>query len=211
VAGRDAALVRPTIAFAALEPPDVQAWRLVPLTDGAGNRLAGLLAGAADADGRPVLRVLRAEGPAIMTPLAAALRIAATPAVMAATASPGNEASSHRGRLFAVPAGGTLVYAQALYAPNLQPSQPLHLTAVAVLAGARVGIGPDVRSAVGAMMRGGGDGMAPAGVQEMAQAQAAFLALDSARQSGDWERFGRAWTELRRALHLESAPAPRRP
>jgi len=210
-AGRDAALVQPTLAFIALEPPRVQAWQIVPLTDAAGTRLAGLLAASATAAGVPQLRVLRTDGPAAITPLAAISRIAATPLVQAAVAAAGSEAGSHRGRLFVVPAGGGLVYGQALYAPA-RTNEPFRMTTLVLLSGARLGLGADARTAVRSLMRGEGEGMSALITgEEMAQAQAAFLALDSARGAGDWERFGRAWSALRRALHLEAARAGARP
>ena len=111
-----------------------------------------------------------------------------------------------------LPAAGTVAFVQLLVAGDRTPGSAWQVQGVAVLAGARVGFGPDIRSAVYGMNHGTTGSMVSALTgSELNEARAAFLALDSARQAGDWERFGRAWANLRRALRVEGSPAPPRP
>ena len=108
------------------------------------------------------------------------------------------------------PAGGGFAYVQTLYATADRSREPLRVRLVALLAEGRVGVGTDVRTAVASLREGeGGLAGALAAAAELAEARAAFLALDSAVRRGDWVQFGRAYEALRRALHL--APVERRP
>ena len=105
-----------------------------------------------------------------------------------------------RGSVLVVPVGGRLVYLQAVFTSS-EPSGTPELAGLAVLADGRVGFGADAPGAVRSLVRGDLPVLASAGA--LADARAAFLALDSARQRADWEAFGRAWTALRRSLGLE--------
>jgi len=78
---------------------------------------------------------------------------------------------------------------------------------VAVLAAGRIGAGDDPRSAVRALAAVRETPVADLRTSvSLADARAAFLALDSAARHGDWMQFGRAWQALRRALGVDSTP-----
>ncbi len=205
----DAALQRPTVAIAAPDGGAPRVWQFIPLLDSRVSHLAALAAGTTSAAGALELVELRLEGNDVATPHAAGARMAAAPEWVAASAALGTTDNAiHRGPVLAVPAAGTVVYAQLLFSTG-RLNEPIHIEGVGALAGSRVGFGTDTREAARSLVRGEG---APAvhviGAADLAQARAAFLALDSARQAGNWEKFGQAWTNLRRALHLDPAPPP---
>ncbi len=209
-AGHDAALLRPTIAIATLEREGPRLWQFIPIVDARGNHLAAFAAGGVSGNGELELSLLRAAGTAAPTPQAAAARMAASPAMLAATAVLARpDVATRRGPVLAIPAAGTVAFAQLFFSTG-RTNEPLRVEGVAVLAGSRAGFGADARAAVRSLMRGEGEtlGVALAGA-ELGEARAAFLALDSARQAGDWEKFGRAWAALRRALHLEPGASVR--
>ncbi len=208
---RDASLLGPTFALLALGTARVRQWQMLPLTDARGIRLAALVAGSASESGQPELRVLVPQGAIALTPAEAASRMAATPAALASLALAGASGPA-RGKVLIVPAAGTIVYAQALYATTDRLRQPPRIAGIILLAGDRVAVGADIGAAVRSLQRGdAGSTRLPLGTEELAAARAAFLALDSAAKAGDWDRFARAWAALRRALRLEPSPAPVRP
>jgi len=194
----DAALLRPTQAVLRL-PGDAAPglWRLVPLADSDGAALTGILAAGTGRGGALRLRLLRTASAGLPTPQAAAARLAASPAVVAAATVAGQGATVRRGPLHVVPAAGTVAYVQVLFAG--QAGGPLEPYLVTVLAGGRVGLGTDATEAVRSLGEGGADGGA-ATARALADARSAFLALEAARRSGDWVAFGHAWEALRRAL-----------
>ena len=102
------------------------------------------------------------------------------------------------------------MYSQELRTTPDRAREPLRTAAIIVVAGGRVGIGADVPAAVRSLLRGDAEraGLPVAG-DELAEARAAFLQLDSASKARDWERFARAWAALRRALRAESVPGAR--
>ena len=205
-AAHDAAALPSTVALIALDGDGVRPWQIMPIADARGDHLVALLAGTVSSDGEVQLQLLRLEGDAVPTPQTAAARIGASPALLsAALSASGAEGAPRRGPVLIVPAAGTVAYAQALFTTRNRRDGPYRLEGVAIYADGRVGFGPDVRGAIRALQRGDSQGVltALAGA-ELAEARAAFLALDSARQAGDWERFGRAWANLRRALRLDT-------
>ena len=197
-AGRDVGMLRATVALLALDGADRKVWSLAPLTDAGGDHTVAVLAGSSAADGSLSLRVLRPGGE-LPTPQAAAARIGGAPMYLASTAAmPGQV---RRGSVLVVPVLGRLVFLQAVFT-GADPSAAPELAGLAVLADGRVGFGADVPAAVRSLVRGDLPAL-PGGAGALADARAAFLALDSARQRADWEAFGRAWTALRRSLGLE--------
>jgi uncharacterized membrane protein (UPF0182 family) len=206
---RDASLLEPTFALLAIGSPRVRLWQLVPFTDARGTRLATILAASASDAGQIELRLVVPQGAIALTPAEAASRMAATPAAKASVAFAG-PAGPLRGRMLVVPAAGTIVYAQALYATSDRQRDPPRMAGIILLAGDRVAVGSDMSSAVRALQRGEvGSTRLPLGAEELAEARAAFLALDSASAVRDWERFNRAWTRLRHALGLDSGRGAR--
>jgi hypothetical protein len=144
------------------------------------------------------------QGLSATTPAEAAARMAATPAAVASAAFAG-PAGPARGKVLVVPAAGTIVYAQPLYATADRQRDPPRMAGIILLAGDRVAAGADIASAVRALQRGDtGPTRLATGGEELAAARAAFLSLDSASAARDWERFNRAWIRLRRALGLDS-------
>ncbi|MGD0485384.1 MAG: hypothetical protein ABSB58_12155, partial [Gemmatimonadales bacterium] len=92
-------------------------------------------------------------------------------------------------------------YAQAIFSSARRLTEPLSASGVALMAGGRVGVGPDVESAARALATA----QAPAAAEArdgdpLAAARAAFAALDSAARRSDWAGFARAMEALRRAL-----------
>jgi len=185
-------------------------WCLLPLADGGGNRLVGFVAGAEDGAGPLVPHLLRLESPDFPTLAAAESRFNATPAVVGAVAAAsGPDGAVRRSPIVALPAGGTVVYAQGIFASAHRAAAPLAVSGVALLAGGRVGVGHDVAGAAAALQHAqaeeGAEGPRDAA---LAAARAAFLAVDSAARVGDWVTFGRAMENLRRALGLGGGRKP---
>ena len=211
-AGHDVATLPATLVLLALDDGGVRPWRIMPIADARGDHLVALLAGTVSRAGEIQLELLRLQGDAAPTPQAAAARIGASPALLsAALSASGADAAPRRGPVLIVPAAGTVAYAQGLFSTRNRRDAPYRLEGVAIYADGRVGFGSDIRGAVRSLQRGDPQGMTAAlAAGDLAEARAAFLALDSARQSGDWERFGRAWTSLRRALNRD-AGSPARP
>ena len=185
-------------------------WRVAPVTDAGGNRLVGFVAAQASGDGEPVPRLLRLPSAEFSTIAAAESRLNASPAVLGAVAaSAGADGAVHRGPVVAVPAAGTVVYLQALFASARRVVEPLRVGAVAMLAGGRIGVGADVSDAARAMASARSAGYREAQDEgSLAAARTVFLTLDSAARRGDWAAFGRSLDDLRRALGL---PPERRP
>jgi hypothetical protein len=212
-APRDAAAAapRPTLALLSIgdEPP--QLWRLLPLADASGDGLVGFVAGTSRADGTLSLRLLRLTGSVFPNLVAAESRIAQSPAVAGAAAEAAGPAGTvRRGGIVAIPAAGTVAYAQFLYASQRRQDDPMLPRGLAVLAAGRVGVGGDAASAVRALSAAGESPSGEAGTSiTLAGARAAFRALDSAAHRGDWVQFGRAYEALRRALSAGGGPARR--
>lgn len=210
---RDVALLPPALAVIDRDGRGPRVWSFDALVDPESARLAGVLAGSVTPRGTLEAELLRTEGPGWPTPLAAGTRMAAAPVVVAAAVASGGPGAIRSGPVLVIPAAGTLLYSRVLFsqpaAPHEAPAAPLGLV---VLAGNRLGFGPDAPGAIRALASpdGGADVML-SGSAAFAEARAAFLALDSARLAGDWERFGRAWTALRRALQLQPAAPGARP
>jgi hypothetical protein len=185
-------------------------WRLVPLTDSGGNRLVGFVAGQASGSSLPVPRLLKLPSAEFATLAAAEGRLNASPALVGAVAAAGGtEGAAHRSPVVALLVAGTVVYAQVVYASPHRLTEPLRVRAVALMAGGRVGVGADVAGAVRALASAQSATFLEArNDTTMVAARAAFLALDSAAQRGDWVAFGRGLETLRGALGL---PAERRP
>jgi uncharacterized membrane protein (UPF0182 family) len=185
-------------------------WRLLPLVDAGGNRLVGFVAGAESEAGPAVPRLLRLTSADFPTLAAAESRFNATPAVVSAVAAAaGPDGVVRRSPVLALPAGATVVYAQGIFASQHRLTVPPSVSAIALLADGRVGVGPDVGSAVGALRAA--EAVSVEGARNdraLAAARAAFVALDSAARAGDWVAVGRALENLRRAL---GAPGARRP
>ena len=163
-------------------------------------------------DGTPRVSLLRLGVSTFPTPAAAASRMSLSPALVGAMAQlSGAEGSVRRGEVSAVPAAGTIAYVQYLFASADSAGAALLPRGVAVFVGGRVGVGTDVGTALRAGAASREESVAAENTSaSLAQARAAFLALDSAVRAGDWARFGRAYENLRRAL---GAPPPggRRP
>ncbi len=212
--GRDAGDLVPTTTLVHGDDSARAAWLFLPLMDALGSRLAGLAAATVRRDGTPHLEFLRAEGSALPTPQVAAARIASAPVVVAAAAGAGADGQVRHGPIQAVAVEGALAWARVLFGHGASTgrSATFEPAGVAVMVGSRIGFGPDAPSAVRALLRpdGGADALA-AGTARLAEARAAFLLLDSARITGDWDRFGRAWEALRRTLLTERGPAGPRP
>jgi hypothetical protein len=177
-------------------------WRLLPLADGGGNRLVAFVAADESAAGPLVPRVLRLASADFPTLAAAESRLNATPALVGAVAAAaGPDGAVHRSPVQALPAGGTVVYAQTIFASAHRLTEPLRASAVALMAGGRVGVGRDVERAAYAL----GTAQTPAAAEvrtddALTAARAAFTALDSAARRSDWAAFARAMEALRRAL-----------
>ena len=206
---RDAALLPPAVAVLDRDGGGPRVWSFDALVDPQTARLAGVLGGTVADSGALRAEFLRADGPSWPAPAAAGTRMASAPVVVAAAVAAGGPGSIRHGPVQVVPAGGTLMYARAVFSQPASPrdgaSTPLGLI---VLAGGRVGFGANAAGAVRALASpDGGADVLLAGSGGITEARAAFLALDSARLAGDWERFGRAWLALRRALQLDP-PAP---
>ncbi|MFI5280340.1 MAG: UPF0182 family protein [Gemmatimonadales bacterium] len=206
---RDASLLEPTVALLALGSTSVRQWQLLPFTDVRGTRLAALLAASALESGRLELRIVVPQGPLALTPAEAGARMSATPAAVASAAFAG-PAGPARGKVLVVPAAGSIVYAQALYATADRQRDPPRMAGIILLAGDRVAVGADLPAAVRSLQRGdAGSTRLPLNTEELAAARAAFLSLDSASKAGDWDRFARSWGRLRRALGLDSGRGAR--
>lgn len=185
-------------------------WRLIPLTDAGGNRLLGFVAGQSSGPVGAGPRLLKLPTAEFATLAAAESRLNASPALIGAVAAAGGpDGAAHRSPVVALPAGGTVVYAQAVYGSSRRLAEALRVRAVAVMAGGRVAVGRDVADAVSALAsaQSATYGEARADMT-MAAARAAALALDSAAQRGDWAAFGRAIDALRRALGLPAGSRP---
>lgn len=182
-------------------------WRLLPLVDGGGNRLIGFVAGAESDGGPAVPRLLRLGSADSPTLAAAESRFNATPAVVSTVAAAaGPDGAVRRSPVVALPAGGTVVFAQAIFASAHRLTAPFGVSAIALLADGRVGVGPDVPAAVHALQSAEAPTETGARTDSaLAAARAAFVALDSAARAGDWVAVGRALEALRRAL---GAPKP---
>ena len=205
-AAQDAALLSPTAAHLAISEREARHWQILPLNDVRADRLAALVAGTIHPTGQPALLLLRMGNSVVPTTQVAMARIGSAPTLAAAAA--GIQGAPRRGPVLVVPAAGSVLFAQALMSAG-RSGGPLHMEGAALLAGTRVGFGTDARSAARALVRGDTQNvLSLLGSGDLGEARAAFLALDSARQAGDWERFGRAWATLRRALRLDPAPAP---
>jgi uncharacterized membrane protein (UPF0182 family) len=203
----------PIAALVAIGREAPRLWRLLPLTDGEGKRLAAIAAATADDDGTLRTRLLRLPDAGLFpTPAAAASRFAASPAVVAAVAGAGGpEGSVRRSDVVAVPVAGTVAYVQFVFGSIRRTDAPLLPRGVALLAGGQVGIGDGIAAAARSLVRS--QGSAPFGAASAAtleEARAAFGSLDSAVRRGDWAGFGRAYELLRRVLG-PPAPGPRRP
>ncbi len=205
----DAAQLHPTLAVSAIEGQGARPWAFIPLVDTHASQLAALAAGGVSAGGDLELVLLRTTGSGGATPHEAATRMANAPAMAAANAYiGGNENGLRRGPVLVLPAGGSTAFAQLLFTAGRQ-GDPVRVQGLAVLAGNRAGFGADVKSATRSLMRGDSTGLGAAlAGAGLGDARAAFLAMDSARQAGDWEKFGVAIARLRRALRLDATPAP---
>lgn len=195
----DAIAVRSAMAVLPLDG-GARPWLVSALTDAGGNRLTALVAGSLGPDGVPGLRLLRVRG-LHPTPAAAATRLAA----VAATIARGDPGAVRRGPVHVLPAGEVLVYAQVLFETDDVVNQPFRVAGVGALIGSRLGYGPDPAGAIASLGRGTLVVDQP-GARALEAARAAFAAMDSARERGDWVAFGQAWDALRRALLLERAP-----
>jgi uncharacterized membrane protein (UPF0182 family) len=200
--GSEPAPPHATLALLALggEPP--QLWHLLPFADAAGNALVGIVAGMARPDGRLSLRLLRLAAGTYPTLAAAQSRISLSPATVGAVAeAAGPDGNVRRGGIAAIPVAGSVAYAQFFYASQRRQDVPLMPRGLAVLAAGHLGVGADPESAVRALVSARESPAAEAGLSaSLAEARAAFLALDSAAHRGDWVQFGHAYETLRRAL-----------
>lgn len=208
-AAGDAGMIKPAIALLALGREPTRLWYLLPITDAGGARLAAIVAGTAGDDGALRLLLLKLARSELPTPTTASGRIGASPAVLAAAATAaGVEGAVRRGMAYPIPVGGTVAYAQAIWATPNRASEPMALRGVALLVGSRVGVGQDFTAAAAALVRGDSGAGDVAATASLAEARAAFLALDSAVRRADWALFGRAYQELRRALGLLGGERP---
>ena len=200
-------------ALVSLQGAQPALWRLAPLADSAGNALAAIAAGTTRPDGTLRLHLLRLPGGQFPTVAAAESRFASAPAVVAAAAgAAGPEGAVRRSAVAAIPAAGTIAYVQFLFASERRTQDPLMLRGAVLLASDRVGVGDGIASVADALAAGRGSpaAAAVAAAASLAEARAAFGALDSASRRGDWAAFARAYEALRRVL---GAPPPggRRP
>jgi len=186
-------------------------WRLLPLTDSAGNYLVAIVAGTCRADGTLWLRLLRLPQTGLPTLAAAENRLSASPTLEAAVAdAAGPDGAARRSIVVAVPAAGTMAYAQFLLASRRKAEEPLLPRAMVLLAANRLGIGDDAEAAARAMVTATPSPAAAAGsAAALSEARAAFAAMDSASRRGDWAAFGRAYEALRRALETGAAHGKR--
>jgi len=203
-AGAGDAAAPATWTVMALPGEPTRMWQLLPLVDARGDHLTALLAGTTE-QGRPRLLLLEVEGTSAPTPSAAAARIGATPALMAVASNvAGAGGTVPRGPVLVFPAGGTIAYAQLLLAGGDRPGERVRVEGVALMADGRVGFGATAGAAARGLVTGGAGTVASLlSTGDLTAARAAFLELDSARAAGDWERFGRAWDALRRAVHAD--------
>ena len=189
-------------------------WRLAPLTDAGGNALVAIAAGGTRPDGAPRLRLLRLEGAAFPTVAAAGARFASAPAVVATVAgAAGPEGAVRRSPVAAIPAAGTVAYLQFLFSSPRRTQDPLMPRAAALLASGRLGVADGVAGVAAALAAGRGTPVAAvmAAATSLAEARAAFAALDSATRRGDWAAFAHAYESLRRVLGPPPPQAGRRP
>jgi uncharacterized membrane protein (UPF0182 family) len=197
---QDAARMRFTALHADLDGSGPRLWWTSAYSDLSGRGLGAVV--AASASGADLhFNLLRADSSILPTPSAAAARLAGAPDALAAIPAP--VATVRRGQVMVVPAAGTVAYVQAVFAAVERGRSPHSVEALAVLAGGRVGVGRDVAGTVRALGSPGGRGATLQADAALAEARGAFLAMDSARAAGDWERFGRAWQALRRALRAD--------
>jgi hypothetical protein len=208
VTDRDVGLLGATTALLDLDGSGREVWSLAPLTDAGGTRTTALVAATAGPNGGLRVRVLRPAGEP-PTPQAAAARIGTSPIYLAALATAALPGPVRRGPVLVLPAQGHLVYVQPVFGAA-EPGGPTELQGLALLVDGRVGFGPDAELAMRSLLHGDAQLGVPGGAATLAAARAAFQALDSARQRGDWAAFGRAWAGLRRSLGLEGT-AERRP
>lgn len=199
----DAASIRPAIALLDLDGTGARLWWISALADISGRGLGAIVAGAAPG-GAPRLLVLRLDGSTFPTLTAAASRLAGTPDAVTGVAATGAETTVRRGPVLVLPAAGTLAYVQTVFATDDRTARPLSVAAVTTMVGQRVAAGRDAAAITRALVGGGSQTPgSPLADAALADARAAFVALDSARRAGDWERFGRAWEALRRALRAD--------
>jgi len=186
-------------------------WRLLPLIDSAGNRLVAVVAGTCRSDGITWLRLLRLPDVGFPTLAAAENRLSASPTLEAAVAdAAGPDGAARRSVVVAVPAGGTIAYAQFLLATRRKGEEPLVPQAMVLLAANRLGIGDGAAAAARALVTATPSPAAAMGsAVALAEARAAFAAMDSASRRGDWVAFGRAYEALRRALEASGAQGRR--
>lgn len=213
--------VAPERGGAAAPPRDVTAllglgggpprlWRLLPLTDSAGNGLVAIVAGSCRADGTPWLRLLQLPEAGLPTLAAAENRLASSPTLEAALAeAAGPDGTARRSTVVAVPAAGTVAYAQFLLASRRKGEDPLLPRAMALLAANRLGIGDGAAAAARALVTASTPAAAPGAASGLTEVRTAFAAMDSALRRGDWASFGRAYEALRRALEPGLARARR--
>jgi hypothetical protein len=109
----------------------------------------------------------------------------------------------------AVPAAGTVAYAQFLLASRRKGEDPLLPRAMALLAANRLGIGDGAAAAARALVTASTPAAAPGAASGLTEVRTAFAAMDSALRRGDWASFGRAYEALRRALEPGLARARR--
>jgi hypothetical protein len=206
----DAALLRVTAVVLDLDGQGRRSWVLTPLADGPGSRLTALLAGAADpATGATQLRFFPVTTPQ-PTPQAVHARLGASAAVLAALAALERpNGSTRRGTVHVLPDAAGLTFVQPLF--TAEAGGAPQLAGIALYRSGRTGFGVEAAAAVRSLQRGGDVAASGLGPGALAEARAAFLAMDSARQRGDWEAFGRAWASLRRALRMEPARPEARP
>jgi uncharacterized membrane protein (UPF0182 family) len=198
-------------ALVALGAEPLRLWRLLPLTDTAGDRLVAIVAGTCRSDGTPWLRLLRLPETGFPTLAAAENRLAASPTLEAALAeAAGPDGAARRSMVVAVPAAGTMAYAQFLLASRRKAANPLLPRAMALLAANRLGVGTGAAAAARALVTAPQPAAAPGSAATLSEARAALAAMDSALRRSDWAAFGRAYDALRKALEA-GAEHGRRP
>jgi len=181
---------------------------VLPLSDRGGNRLTALVVGGQDDSGAARLRVLTLDGE-FPTPLAVGLRLSRATAALAINAAAAQtDGTVRHGAVVPVPVGGTVAYVAAVFATERRTARPMTLRAIGVASGTRAGFGLDAREAALAAARGEASAGSLTGAEALQAARAAFLALDSAVRGADWTQFGRAYTQLRRALNLDTSVQP---
>ena len=210
--GRAPAPPRGVTVLAGIGGEAPRLWRLLPLTDRAGNRLVAIVAGTCRSDGTPWLRLLRLPEAGFPTLAAAENRLSASPTLEAAVAeAAGADGAARRSVVVAVPAAGTIAYAQFLLASRRKAEDPLLPRAMVLLAANRLGIGDGATAAARALVTATpSPATATSSTAALSDARAALAAMDSASRRGDWTAFGRAYEALRRALEA-GAPRGKRP